>query len=77
MKQTITIPCTPHEIEELQRVLTEFVDDCDFFLAEGLDIEEAARLRRQRQRANHWSAKLLVPRTLAPKPRLKRRKIHA
>jgi hypothetical protein len=57
--------------------LTEFADDCDFFLGEGLDIEEAARLRRQRQFPNQWSGKLLVVRGLAPKPRLKRRKSQA
>ncbi len=66
MKQTITIPSTPQEAKELQSVQTEFVDDCDFFLAEGLDIEEAARLRRQRQHATHWSAKLLAAQPLAP-----------
>ncbi len=77
MKQTITIPCRPHEAKELQSVLTEFLEDCEFPLAEGLEIEEAVRLRRQRQRANHWSAKLLTARAFALEPRLKRRKSHA
>ncbi len=77
MKRTITIPSTPRKVKELHSVLTEFVEDCDFFLAEGLEIEEAARLRHQRQHATHWSAKVLAAQPLAPEPRLKRRKSHA
>jgi hypothetical protein len=76
MKRAITIPCTLREANELQSVLTEFVEDCDFFLAEGLDIEQAARLRRQRQRANHWSARLMAAHPFASHPRLKRRNSH-
>jgi hypothetical protein len=68
MKQTITTPCTPREVKEFLSVLTEFLEDCCFFLGGGLDIEEAARLRCQRQRANHWSGKLPVAQVLALKP---------
>jgi hypothetical protein len=77
MKQAITIPCTLREAKELESVLTEFLQDCDFFLGEGLDIEEAACLRWQRQRATHWSSKLPVAQARARKPRLERRKSHA
>jgi hypothetical protein len=72
-QQTIMIQCTPREVKELRSVLTEFLADCHFFLAEGQDQDEARRLHRQRQRADRWWTKLLIARATA-KPQRKEKK---